>query len=105
MQYEYVLSNANAVTCVSSAPTQTFERAILGNLSHARTVSSPGIPASWPLRILAAVTVDTPMPSPTKNTIFLATLRLRVASLVRAFCRVSCAWSFQKDAPWNQINH
>jgi hypothetical protein len=54
----------------------TFANATCGNFSNSRTVSSPGFPCSWPLRILAAVTVDIPRPSPINKITFLATFVL-----------------------------
>lgn len=44
----------------------------LRKLSNDSRFSSPGLPASWPSRIRAAVTVLTPMPSPTNRITFLA---------------------------------
>lgn len=46
----------------------TRANATAGKLSHASCVSSPGFPRRWPERILAAVRVLIPMPSPTKRT-------------------------------------
>lgn len=40
----------------------TLERATKGNLSISSRVSSPELWCSWPLRIRAAVTVETPIP-------------------------------------------
>lgn len=40
----------------------TLERATKGNLSISSRVSSPVLWCSWPLRMRAAVTVETPIP-------------------------------------------
>ena len=50
----------------------TFEIATFGNVSQLRTVSSPGLPWVWPLRILPAVTEEGPIPSPIYRMTFLA---------------------------------
>ena len=44
-----------------------FTNATWGNRSNARKFSSPGCPRFWPSRMRAAVTVATPIPSPTNR--------------------------------------
>lgn len=51
----------------------TLARATAGKLSQASCASSPVFPWRWPERILAAVRVLIPIPSPTKRTTPLAT--------------------------------
>ena len=57
-------SDGLAVPQVKSGPGVglTLERATKGNLSISSRVSSPVLWCSWPLRIRAAVTVETPIP-------------------------------------------
>jgi hypothetical protein len=53
----------------------TLASATAGTCSQARRVSSPGCPSRWPRRILEAVMVASPMPSPTNRITLRATGR------------------------------
>lgn len=48
---------------MGAGPELTLERATKGNLSISSLLSSPGLLWSWPLRMRAAVTVETPIPA------------------------------------------
>lgn len=50
----------------------TLASATAGKVSQASSCSSPRLPWRWPRSIRAAVAVATPIPSPTKYTIFFA---------------------------------
>lgn len=54
----------------------TLVNARAGNFSQANSRSSPNFSSRWPLKILAAVNVVTPIPSPTRNITFFARSRL-----------------------------
>ena len=71
----------------------TFDKATWGNASQLNTVSSPVLPSSWPLNILAAVTVDIPIPSPNMMIVFLA--RPMIGWLFKAACKAFFAFVLQ----------
>ena len=67
----------------------TFDKPTWGNVSKLKIVSSPVLFCNCPFSILAAVTVDIPMPSPRKRITFLATLMFGL--IARALCSPSRA--------------
>ena len=61
----------------------TLDRPTFGKVSKDSLSSSPVLLFNCPLRILAAVTVDTPIPSPRNKITFLATAILGLFCLAR----------------------
>lgn len=81
----------------------TLANATCWNLSNASSFSSPVCPFCCPLRILAAVTVVSPIPSPINNMMFLATAVLSTSFRFFRSCIFACWYQYSGPSS-NEIN-